>query len=98
MVPFPRVCEIASDYGLALLPRANPLLPRTHCPAAGSLSCDVWALGMHECITEVCLKDSTLANLRSPMGVMGPKSPGRGATIEEWKAIGVYMCAIWEKS
>lgn len=44
-----------------------------------------------------CAHDEELASLREVMQIVGPKSPGRPLSPEEWDAIGIYCVAVFEK-
>jgi hypothetical protein len=81
--------------------RGYPQPPHTHIATTDTGTStgfnELWAVGMHDTITNVCMRDGALASLRTPMAVMGPRSPGRGVSGEEWGAIGIYMNLILEK-
>ena len=79
------------------MPKKDPTISTNKKSTDKDEKADVWVLGMHECIVDVFLKDASLASLRAPMAVVGPRSPGRGVSSEEWAAIGLYISVIWEK-
>jgi len=53
-------------------------------------------VGLHEYMRE-CSEDNNSMGIRGDCGVIGPKSPQRPASEAEWKAIGLYCVAIWQK-
>ena len=56
-----------------------------------------FVMSMNSWISNNCLSDENLSGLRKAMGVVGPRSPGRELSLEEWEAISLYMCAVWTK-